>query len=49
MTPSADYTNEMIRDVLLAGISDIDIRRDALGTDNILQKPINDVFAPDRS
>jgi hypothetical protein len=40
-----DYTDETIRDVLLAGIADIDIRRDALGADDIQQKSINDVIA----
>ena len=41
----ADYTTETIRDVLLAGIADLDIRREALSTDGVLQKPINDLIA----
>ena len=40
-----DYTDEMIRDVLLAGIADIDIRREALGTKDILQLGINDIIS----
>ena len=42
---SADYTDESIRDVLLSGISDLDIRREALGTDDIQEKSINEVIA----
>ena len=38
-----DFTDHMIRDVLVAGIYDTDIRREVLGTDNIINKPINDV------
>ena len=40
-----DFTDIIIRDVLLAGISDVDIRRDVLGTDGILDKSVNDVVA----
>ena len=39
----ADYTEEVIRDVILAGISDLDIRRDALSMPEIQQKSTNDV------
>ena len=40
-----DHTDSMIRDVLIAGVSDLDIRRDVLSTENILQKPINDIVS----
>ena len=43
-TVQADYTEEVIRDVLLAGICDMDIRREALSMTNILEKGINDVI-----
>lgn len=39
------YTDEVIRDVLLNGIADIDIRRDSLSSDNIQTKPVTDVIA----
>ena len=39
-----DYTTETVKDVLLAGIADIDIRREALSTRDIQQKPINDII-----
>ena len=42
---TADYTQETVRDVLLAGIADVDIRREALGTADIQQKSINNVIA----
>ena len=41
----ADYTEEAIRDVLLAGIMDMDIRRDALGATDIQEAPVNEVIA----
>jgi hypothetical protein len=40
-----DYTDHMIRDVLLHGIYDSDIRREVLGVTNILEKTVNDVIA----
>ena len=40
-----NYTDHAIRDVLLSGISVIDIRREILGTQGVLQKSINDVIA----
>jgi hypothetical protein len=40
-----DYTNHAIRDVLLNGISDPDIRREVLGTKDILLTPVNDVIS----
>ena len=44
-TIQVDYTTETIRDVLLAGISDLDIRREALSMQDIQKKSINDVIA----
>jgi hypothetical protein len=40
-----DYTDNVIRDVLLNGLSDPDIRREILGTPDILKKTVNDVIA----
>ena len=40
----ADYTEEVIRDVILAGICDLDIRRDALSMPGIQDKATNDVI-----
>ena len=42
---SVDYTDNQVRDVLLNGINDPDIRREVLGTKNILKTPVNDVIA----
>ena len=42
---NVDYTDHVIRDVLRNGISDPDIRREVLGTKNVLQTPVNDVIA----
>lgn len=39
------YTDEVVRDVLLNGVSDVDIRREALSTDGMQHKPINEVIA----
>ena len=39
------YTDEMIRDVLLDGIADTDIRREALSVEGIQRRPINDIIA----
>ena len=39
-----DYTDHVIRDTLLNGIVDEDIRRDLLGTADILTSPINTVI-----
>ena len=44
-TKSVDYTDHMIRDVLLHGISDTDIRCEVLGIANILENPVNDVIS----
>ena len=41
---NVDYTDHVIRDVLLNEISDPDIRREVLGTKNVLQTPVNDVI-----
>ena len=40
-----DYTNNMIRDTLLNGIADTDIRREVLGTTDIITTVINDIIA----
>ena len=42
---NVDYTDHITRDVLLNGIYDPDIRREVLGTLDILTKPVNDVIA----
>ena len=42
---NVDYTDHVIRDVLLNGISDPDIRREVLGTEDVLKTPVNDVIA----
>ena len=40
-----NYTVHMIRDTLLNGISDFDIRREILGTTDILTMAVNNVIA----
>ena len=40
-----DFTQSMVKDVLVAGIFDLDIRREVLSTDNILRKPTNDIIS----
>ena len=42
---SVDYTDQMIRDVLLNGINDSDIRRDVLGTRDILNSLVNELIS----
>jgi len=42
---NVDYTDNVIRDVLLCGMSDLDIRREMLGTKDILEASVNDVIA----
>ena len=42
---SVDYTDNIIRDVILNGLYDMDIRREVLGVIDILEKPVNDVVA----
>ena len=42
---TADYTEEAIRDVLLAGVRSIDIRREALSAEGLQQKSVNDIIA----
>ncbi|MEL6802942.1 MAG: hypothetical protein AAFO91_04065, partial [Bacteroidota bacterium] len=41
----ADYTQESMRDVLLAGIADIDIRREALSCEDLQAKSINELIS----
>ena len=40
-----DFTNSITRDVLIAGIADLDIRREVLGTSGILERTVNDVIS----
>jgi len=42
---SVNYTDNAICDVLLNGLADSDIRREVLGTKDVLTKPINDIVA----
>lgn len=42
---SVDYTDHVIRVVILTGLYDTDIRREVLGIAGILAKPINEVIA----
>ena len=44
-TLDVNFTDHIMRDVLLAGIYDADIRREMYGIDQILQQPVNDVIA----
>ena len=40
-----DFTDSIIRDVLIAGIADLDICREVLGTSAILERAVNDVIS----
>ena len=42
-TVPCEYTEEVIKDVMLAGINDVDIRREILGTEDIHSKSVNDI------
>ena len=42
---NVNFTDHIMRDVLLAGIYDADIRREMFGIDQLLQKSINEVIA----
>ena len=42
---SADYTTESVKNVLLAGKSDLDIRREALSLPNIPKMSVNEVIS----
>lgn len=42
---TVDYTDHIIRDVLIDDIYDSDIRRETLGLPDILHKLVNDVIA----
>ena len=44
-TKIVNYTDHMIRDVLLHGISDMDIRREVLGVSDILETAVNEVIS----
>ena len=41
----ADYTEEVIRDVILAGVRDTDIRREALSANGLQEGSVNDIIA----
>ena len=41
----ADYTDNAIKDVMLAGVSDIDIRRETLSTKDILLRRVNAIIS----
>ena len=45
ITTAADYTTDMTRDVLLAGIADVDIRREALGTTDVHRLGLNSIIS----
>ena len=38
-----DYTPEVIKDILLSGIYDLDVRREVMGTAGIVDKSVNDL------
>ncbi len=40
-----DFIDSIIRDVLMGGIADLDIRREVLGTSVILERAVNDVIS----
>ena len=40
-----NFTDSIIRDVLIAGIADSDIRREVLGTSAIFERAVNDVIS----
>ena len=40
-----DFTDSIIRDVLIAGMADLDIRCEVLGTSAILERAVNDVIS----
>ena len=42
-TIPCEYTEEVIKDVMLAGINDVDIRREILGTEDIHSKSVNEI------
>jgi hypothetical protein len=42
---TVDFTDQMTRDVLIAGIADMDIRKEILSTQGVLEKPLNDIIA----
>ena len=45
LTNSVDYKENIIRDVLVAGLYDTEIRRDMLGIEGLIDKPTNEVIA----
>ena len=43
-TNHTKYTEEVIKDVILAGIADVDIRREVLGIEGIQSRSVNDII-----
>ena len=41
---AVDFTDIIVRDVLIAGIADMGIRREILGTNKLLERTVNDVI-----
>lgn len=44
-TADVDFTDCLVKDVLLAGIADTDIRREVLGMPSILDQSVNDIIS----
>ena len=42
---SVGYTNNIVRDVLVAGIYDTDIGREIMGVKSIIERPVNEVVS----
>ena len=40
-----DYTDNIVSDVLIAGIYDMDIQRDIMGVEGIIDRPVNKVVS----
>ena len=39
-----DYTPEVVKDILLSGIHNPDVRREVLGTSGIVEKSVHDII-----
>ena len=44
-TNNVDYTENIMHDVLVTGIYDMEIRRDMLGVEGVIDRPTNEVIA----
>ena len=42
---NVDYSDNIVRDVLVAGIYDTDIRREIMGVESIIERPVNEVVS----